>query len=78
MATDSAPIFEWTTSPLRMSNDGRLEKITKHKTREDAYLFYNVIDTTTNEVVLTTEQEVVASAYIAGYDLARNLPDEED
>lgn len=65
---DRVPTFEYSTSPLRSSNDGQIEKETSFKDSEIA--IYNIISSETGEAILTTEKEVVASAFIAGYDYA--------
>jgi hypothetical protein len=68
MRNTVAPIFEFATSPLYTSNDGRL----KVEQVDDGW---GVVDTQIgpgDPWLIYTEQRELADAYIAGYDQAKS------
>lgn len=62
--------FETATSPLYVSNDGRLRVEIERASLPAGYL---VLDTRDGDVAIYTLDRTIADAYVAGYDLATRV-----
>ena len=71
-----APIFETHQSPLVSSNDGhiQIQRLSQNEAIDAGAsppaAAWGVWDNVTDECVFSTQNRVLADAYIAGYDLA--------
>jgi len=67
-------IFEQSTSALYYSNDGRMQV---ERERETNPAGYAVVDANDRHVELFTLRREIADAFIAGYDYAQRLAEQD-